>query len=81
MTSKDAISTSDSIDGSWTVNEVIRTFPETVTVFNAFAVDSCCGGDASLEKAALDAGADLSELILALRTAVGDPTNPAGTGR
>jgi iron-sulfur cluster repair protein YtfE (RIC family) len=77
---QDAIAASHSIDASWTVNEVIRIFPETVTVFNAFGVDSCCGGDASLEEAALDAGADRSELISALRTAVGSAKNPAGAG-
>ncbi len=77
---QDSIAASHSIDASWTVNEVIRTFPETVTVFNAFGVDSCCGGDASLEEAALDAGAARSELISALRTAVGNAKNPAGAG-
>jgi iron-sulfur cluster repair protein YtfE (RIC family) len=76
-----AITPSDSIEASWTVNEVIRIFPDTVTVFNAFGVDSCCGGAASLEEAALDAGADRSELISALRAAVDNARNSAGSAR
>lgn len=71
-----AISSSHSIDASWTVNDAIRVFPETVTVFNAFGVDSCCGGAATLEEAALDASADPGELISALRIAAGGTGNP-----
>ena len=34
------------------VNEVIRTHPATVEVFNRFGIDSCCGGAAPVGEAA-----------------------------
>ena len=35
---------SAAISAEQTVNEVIRTHPATVGVFNQFGIDSCCGG-------------------------------------
>lgn len=57
------------ISPEMTVNEVIRLYPTTVAVFNAFGVDACCGGAASLEEAAERDGVDVSELLAALREA------------
>lgn len=53
------------------VNEVIRTHPETVEVFNQFQIDSCCGGAAPIEEAAARDGADPKELVAALNAIVG----------
>jgi len=57
------------IDASWTVNDVIRTYPESVGVFNASGVDSCCGGHETLESAAREATININALISALRIA------------
>ena len=58
--------TQTEIDSSWTVNEVIGMYPETVTVFNSFGVDSCCGGDETLEVASEEAEVDRDSLVSAL---------------
>lgn len=53
-----------------TVNELIRTFPETVQVFNAFGIDACCGGAVPVREAAERDGADVSAILEALATVV-----------
>lgn len=55
-----------------TVNDVLLRHPATVAVFNAFGVDACCGGAASLAEAARDAGISLDALLDALRHSAGD---------
>ena len=52
------------------VNDVIRHFPDTVAVFNAFGIDACCGGAASVEEAARRDGADPAAVFTALRQIV-----------
>lgn len=54
-----------------TVNEVIRSHPATVEVFNRFGIDACCGGAAPVRAAALRDGADAAALWDALVDAVG----------
>lgn len=54
------------------VNEVIDRFPDTVGVFNAHGIDSCCGGSVSLAVAAERDGVELERLLGALRAEVGD---------
>ena len=49
-----------------TVNDLIARFPETVTVFNAFGIDACCGGAVPVREAAARDGADLDALLDAL---------------
>jgi regulator of cell morphogenesis and NO signaling len=49
-----------------TVNDAIRRYPGTVTVFNRFGIDACCGGAVSILEAADRDGADIEELIDAL---------------
>lgn len=59
------------IDGSTvTVNDAIRLYPQTVAVFNAFGIDSCCGGAETIRAAALRDGADPDALELSLNQAV-----------
>lgn len=54
------------------VNEVIRTHPETVEVFNRFGIDACCGGAAPVRAAAVRDGADPHALLVALREAAAE---------
>ncbi len=49
-----------------TVNEVIRLWPATVTVFNHFGIDACCGGAVPVRAAALRDGADPDAVAAAL---------------
>lgn len=56
------------VDTAETVNEIIVRHPAAVSVFNAFGIDACCGGDASVEEAARRDGANIQALIEALQT-------------
>ena len=55
------------IDPSVTVRETMARHPETKTVFARFGVDTCCGSDVPIIDAAHRDGADLDELLRALR--------------
>jgi len=55
------------VDTAETVNEIIVQYPAAVSVFNAFGIDACCGGDASVEEAARRDGANIHALIDALQ--------------
>ncbi len=54
------------------VNEVIRSHPATIAVFNTFGIDSCCGGAASIHDAAIRDGAEPEALLGALNKALAD---------
>lgn len=58
------------INGDLTVNEVIRLYPQTVTVFNEFGIDSCCGGGVAISIAAARDGIDADLLLERLNNAV-----------
>lgn len=58
-------------DASWSVNDVITAYPDSVRVFNAFGVDSCCHGDDTLDRAARNADLEPDTLIVAVREALG----------
>jgi iron-sulfur cluster repair protein YtfE (RIC family) len=58
------------IDATWTVDEVLRRHAAAVAVFNAFGVDVCCGGGASLGEAALHARVARDVLVEALERVV-----------
>lgn len=66
------------IDGSCTVNEVLLRHPGTVKVFNAFGIDSCCGGAATLRDAARDSGLLPETLVFALESVVRDEALASG---
>jgi regulator of cell morphogenesis and NO signaling len=51
------------IDPGLSVNEVLRRWPGAVTALNAYGVDTCCGGAASLSEAAGQAGVSVDDLI------------------
>jgi regulator of cell morphogenesis and NO signaling len=46
-----------------TVNDVIRTSPRTIEVFNRFGIDACCGGASTLAEAGARDGADIASLV------------------
>jgi iron-sulfur cluster repair protein YtfE (RIC family) len=57
-------------DASWSVNDVITAYPDSVRVFNAFGVDSCCHGDDTLDQAARSADLEADVLVCAVREAL-----------
>ena len=59
-----------------TINDIIKTYPLTITVFNKFRVDSCCGGGQTVEKTATADSVDVKALLRALNEAV--ENNKAG---
>jgi len=54
------------IGPSWTINEVIAMYPETIAVFNAFGLDMGCGADETIEIAGREAGTDPAVIVSAL---------------
>jgi regulator of cell morphogenesis and NO signaling len=54
-----------------TVDELMARHPETMAVFNAFGIDSCCGAHRSVHEAAAADDADESALLDALTRAIG----------
>ena len=58
------------LDPALTINEVLARHPHTAVVFNAFGIDTCCGGGRSLAEAAQDDGVKVEVLLSALRDAV-----------
>lgn len=54
------------------INDVIKKYPKTITVFSNFKVDSCCGGGASIEKTAGMSGIDIDSLMKALNKAASE---------
>ena len=53
------------------VNEVIAAHPRTISAFNEFGIDACCGGAVSIGEAAERDGAQVTPLLAALRRAAG----------
>ena len=49
--------------GEQTVNEILQQCPQTVSVFNEFGIDSCCGGGVPIAVAAERDGVDQQELL------------------
>jgi iron-sulfur cluster repair protein YtfE (RIC family) len=58
------------INPELTVNEIMVRHPASIDVFNRFGIDSCCGGGVPLADAAGRDGADLDDLLAALRAVV-----------
>ena len=59
-----------SIDARSTVNDIVARYPSTLPVFNAFGIDSCCGGGLAVSEAAARHGIPLNALRSALESAV-----------
>ena len=56
------------IDRQLSVNHLIQQHPSVLSCLAAAGVDTCCGGDLSLDEAARRAGADLENLVARLET-------------
>ena len=65
------MTTGIAIDPSWTVNEVIAKYPDTISVFNSFGLDLCCGADDKLSVAASESEIDSEALMSALLEVAG----------
>ena len=52
------------------INDVIKKYPKTITVFKNYKVDACCGGGFSIEKTAGMGGINMDALIKALNNIV-----------
>ena len=61
--------TTPAIEPTMTVNEIIAAVPATVTVFQAWNIDACCGGAKTIETVAERHGYDLDRLLADLRAA------------
>lgn len=51
------------IDATMTVNQIVAASPATVSVFDAWGVDSCCGGHLPLATVAEKHRFDLEKLL------------------
>lgn len=54
------------ITGDMTINETIKEWPETVTIFELFGLDSCCGGPLPVREAAERHGLEPERVLTAL---------------
>lgn len=61
-----------SIGAGATVNEIVAAYPETIEVFNDFAIEACCGGSVPLREAAIRDGADPEEVLRALHELIAE---------
>ena len=55
------------------VNEVIRHFPASIEVFNAWRIDACCGGANTVRTVAQRHGVDLANLLADLERVIATP--------
>lgn len=53
-------------DATLTVNEALVRWPNAIAVLNVLGVDTCCGGGATLDAAAEQAGVRLETLLTAI---------------
>jgi iron-sulfur cluster repair protein YtfE (RIC family) len=67
----DTSAIASSIDARSTVNDIVARYPSTLAVFNAFGIDSCCGGALPMSEAASRHGIPLNVLRSALESAIG----------
>lgn len=57
-------------DAALTINEIVTAYPETISVFNGFGLDTCCGGGVGVDEAARRDGIDVNEVITALNRVI-----------
>ena len=60
------------IDCNQTVNQIVTRHPETLAVFTAWGIDSCCGGGHPVEAVVRRHNLDREALCKALVTAIGE---------
>ena len=57
---------SSSLSASCTVDAVLARYPSSVHVLNAYGVDTCCGGAATIAEAATHIRVEPSELLASI---------------
>ncbi len=62
--------TDTALSAEQSVNDTIRRYPSTLSVLNAFGVDTCCGGADSLGSAAHSAGIPIDALLAGIHAAL-----------
>jgi iron-sulfur cluster repair protein YtfE (RIC family) len=63
--------TTISLDGAQTINEIVALHPETLPVFGAWGIDTCCGGHHPLDEVVRRHHLDGQALRDALALAIG----------
>lgn len=53
-----------------TINQVLKLYPSSIAVLNKFNLDSCCGGNRTLEQASKEDRAVLEELLSSLNKTI-----------
>lgn len=71
------MTTKTPISPAMTVNDAILLHPRTVAVFEAYGIDSCCGGALPIEEVAKRHGLDLDALMTELGEAAGEESPAA----
>ena len=46
-----------------TINSITHSYPDTIAVFADYGIDSCCGGEKSLEEVTRRHGLPLDEIV------------------
>jgi iron-sulfur cluster repair protein YtfE (RIC family) len=59
---------------SQSVNDALKQWPKAVGALNAFGIDTCCGGNASLSAAAAEAGVPIEALLAAIARSTEEPS-------
>lgn len=57
------------INPNETINSITGRYPDTITIFASYGIDSCCGGDKTLAEAARRHNVALDELLSRLELA------------
>ncbi len=61
------------LDAAMSINEIIARCAQTITVFNRFGMDTCCGGGVTVEEAARRDGTAVHAVLVARHEAAGVP--------
>jgi iron-sulfur cluster repair protein YtfE (RIC family) len=61
--------TTNQIDPTISVNELVRRYPASLPVLSTLGIDSCCGGAKTLSAAAETAGITVDALLSSVTTA------------
>jgi regulator of cell morphogenesis and NO signaling len=66
----DTSTIASAIDARSTVNDIVARYPATLAVFNAFGIDTCCGGALPVTEVATRHKIPLNALRSALESAI-----------
>ena len=58
------------IDPKATINSITHKYPDTIAIFAEFGIDSCCGGEKTLEDVARRHGLSLTDIVEKLEPVV-----------